>query len=521
MVEYVFKDNSVIGNLEAETDVFLENCFIETSAYNILCNYDESDPEFFKRIIVGRTGSGKTALLRKITESARISKSEVIEAEKTIFEHIKNNRFISKLTEHDIDLRIFFKSLWVHVILVKIIEMDGDKVGILDRLRLSTEKIKHKEKIQEYFELYSEKFFDDEALVEITSDFEKNIQAKIEIPSTGEISGGLGEVKRKKIQSETNHYVNQSLLQGQKSIVGYLAQHLSQDKQKKVVVHIDDLDKSWFENTNVHYDFIGALLEAFKELLRISTVKVLISIRTDILEGVYENRLKQDEKDLSLILPVEWSQEGIQDLLDVRINHLLKNKYAKKQNPYFKDVFDAEVNGVPADEFILERTMLRPRDAIDFVNICFNKAQGNTVISEDNIIEAEESYYVSRKQALAKEWGGLYPEIANYLDALSFVKKRTFDFKALKKQKSLIEEHLINNSKFDEQSEIIQNFLKDKTEKSSDQALSKLLELWFRVGVIGIHKSPKIIIYSNFQKRKLDITDFNKTFIIHPLFWRN
>ncbi len=37
----------------------------------------------------------------------------------------------------------------------------------------------------------------------------------------------------------------------------------------------------------------------------------------------------------------------------------------------------------------------------------------------------------------------------------------------------------------------------------------------------GIKKSDTIIIYSHFGKRKLDITDYNKAFIIHPLFWRN
>ena len=35
MGEYIFRNNSNIGNLEAETDLFLQDCFIETEGYKI------------------------------------------------------------------------------------------------------------------------------------------------------------------------------------------------------------------------------------------------------------------------------------------------------------------------------------------------------------------------------------------------------------------------------------------------------------------------------------------------------
>lgn len=91
MATYIFRDNSIIGNLDAETDTFLDDCFIETPAYKTLMVFSNDQNEFFKRIIVGRTGSGKTALLKKVMGDSRITKQDFIEAEKTIFEHRKNN----------------------------------------------------------------------------------------------------------------------------------------------------------------------------------------------------------------------------------------------------------------------------------------------------------------------------------------------------------------------------------------------------------------------------------------------
>ena len=62
------------------------------------------------------------------------------------------------------------------------------------------------------------------------------------------------------------------------------------------------------------------------------------------------------------------------------------------------------------------------------------------------------------------------------------------------------------------------------TDKSHENIIfdfKELIKIWFVIGVIGIKKSDTVIIYSSFEKPELDITDLNKTFIIHPLFFRN
>lgn len=516
--DYIFRNNSIIGQLDAETDSYLESCFIETPAFKILSNFDTSSPDFVKRVIVGRTGSGKTALIKKITAGSTIYNHGIIEAEQTIFEHIRNNIFISKLIDHDIDLRIFFKALWVHIILVNIIKIDHDKVNFIETMFTSSAKKQMKEKIKSYYDSYNDNFFEDDALTEMTSNFEESIEGSIKIPIVN-LSGGvkLADSERISIQAATNSYVNRELLSGQKSIVKFLKE-FSTDKQKNIVVSIDDLDKDWFKNTSTQYDFIAALLEAFKELLGIENVKVFISVRTDILEGVYENITIQDEKDQALILPVEWTKVEITDLLDKRISFLLKNQYSKKQYPSLKDVFDFETKGIPADEFILSRTMLRPRDAIDFVNLCFKKANGQTEITENNLIEAEEAFYNSRKRAIVKEWGKIYPLINHYIDCISMLDKQSFSSKNLNKFYNDFQSHIISSGDETIKSKILAGFL--KSDGKDKFTLRELLSIWFQIGIVGIKKSESVILYSDYEKRKLDITNFSQRFYIHPLFWR-
>jgi hypothetical protein len=65
-VQFRFKKNDQIGAPEAEgDDKFLFNCFVDNGAIASLL-----DPENAQRIVVGRTGSGKSALLRQLESKA-------------------------------------------------------------------------------------------------------------------------------------------------------------------------------------------------------------------------------------------------------------------------------------------------------------------------------------------------------------------------------------------------------------------------------------------------------------------
>lgn len=178
-----------------------------------------------------------------------------------------------------------------------------------------------------------------------------------------------------------------------------------------------------------------------------------------------------------------------------------------------KDIFNFSINGEKADDFILNRTMLRPRDAIDFVNKCFCAANGKTTISSEDITTAEEYFFDSRKKALKDEWKALYPEIDTHIDILlKFIKKQTFNIEMLIKIKNDIKEKLIATNNMEDV--VVEKAIGDK------ELVETLLAIWFKIGIIGIKKDKNVILYSSFSKRYLNVTDYEKDFYIHPLFWR-
>lgn len=508
---FTFRKNTSIGNLEAETDYFLEKCFIETYAYKALLDF-ENQTDFQKRIIVGRTGSGKSALLKKMEDNPGVCDNQNIEAEKTIFEYVRNNIFITELIKQNVDLRIFFKALWVHVILIKFIEIEIGKENYLEHL------IRRKERkdLYDYIDSFKGKFFEDEALTTITEKFAENVGAEIKARFLSVGAQTTEEVQKSK-QSITNNYVSKELISKQRKIIDdFIKGYNCSNKQKKIIISVDDLDKSWLLTQNVKYDFINALLDAIKEFLNLKTVKVLVSIRTDILEGVYKNNLRQDEKDKSLILSIEWTKDEIIELLDKRLQYLLEDVYQKRKQPTFNEIFNFNVNKQLASDFIIERTMLRPRDAIDFVNCCFHAADGKTDIEEAHVLEAEEFYFTSRKKALIKEWQSIYPEMQTFIDLIQILPNKTFDKKSLQKHILSIKEKLINTNNMDDK--LVMKALDDNA--LDDLIIEELMDIWFVSGLIGIKKSENLIIYSKYEKEHLDISDYDKMFSIHPLYWR-
>jgi hypothetical protein len=59
-------------------------------------------------------------------------------------------------------------------------------------------------------------------------------------------------------------------------------------------------------------------------------------------------------------------------------------------------------------EYVLERTMLRPRDAIMYFNECIKLAEARPKITQAMVFQAESLYSENRLRALADEWSSDY-----------------------------------------------------------------------------------------------------------------
>jgi len=111
--KFRFRKHDNIGAPAAEDDAhFLKACFVDTGDLTVLQNLDNP-----KAIVVGRVGSGKSALLQRLREL----EAHVIEISlfNLSLEHISNSQVLRFFLDAGVHLDLFYKALWRHVFTVE------------------------------------------------------------------------------------------------------------------------------------------------------------------------------------------------------------------------------------------------------------------------------------------------------------------------------------------------------------------------------------------------------------------
>ena len=438
--EFRFKRTDTIGAASAEDDAeFLKTCFVETGDYDVL--KDQSD---IRQIVLGRTGSGKSALFERLKQEEERVIS--IDPHDLALTYVSNSSVIRYFSELGVNLDPFFKLLWRHVLIVEVLNRhfeshaSGEDKGLwkvlLERFARTTKRDKSAREAVQYLREWGEKFW-------VETEYRvREITTKLEDKLAGQLEGGMktpvlstgGTLRTERILSDEEklevvergqRVVSEAQVQDLSKIIGLL-RHCLSDEQKSYYVLIDRLDEDWIEE-KLRYRLIMALLESLKEISRVGHVKVLVAIRRDLIDRVFRSVRDtgfQEEKYHSLYLPLHWSPRQIIELLDRRVHALVTRRYEKKKRVTHRDLLPRRVYKKPIAEFIAARAQ-RPRDVISFFNKCIEAGDGMPRLSVDALKSAEGDYSRQRLRALGDEW---YADHQGLLDFAEILKNRPQSF---------------------------------------------------------------------------------------------
>ncbi len=438
MDEFRFRRFDSVGDPDAERDLeYLTKCFVDTGDIAVL--RDCSDQ---KSIVVGRTGSGKSALLIRLKEQVGERAIEV-KPEALALEYISNSDILRFVQQIGVTLDPFFKLLWRHVFVVELLKTrfhlrsEEDKKSVVERIRGwlkgDSDQDKRRKRALDYLDKHGPSFWIETELRtrEVTRKLEQTLEAEVKAAQILDIgihgASKLSEDERADVVHRVQHVVNAIQIRELSEVLDMI-DGLLDDPQKPYYIIIDRLDERWVED-EVRYKLIRALLEVVRDFFKIRNAKLIVALRRDLIERVFRVTRDpgfQEEKYRASFIKVAWSKNQLAQVLDKRIGELVRRRYTKAPVTHC-DVLPDAVDGTPILDYLIKRTLMRPRDIIEFFNACISKSIDQPRVSIERLKEAEGEYSRDRLRFLADEWSGDYPNLACF--ATRLLKKRPRRFR--------------------------------------------------------------------------------------------
>ena len=536
---FVFRKNANIGAADAiQDETFLFESFVDTGDIDTL--KDTRNP---KSIVVGRTGAGKTALLEYLRKNEE--RTVRIDVADLALSYISNNTVIRFFSDLGVNLDLFYKLLWRHVLAVEVIRKhykiidEETNASVLRQIRERISKNRKTQEAFEYFTKYETSFWKetDQRIKELTRRTEHelsnsaNIAAKAGV-SKANIEAGietgnkelLTQEEKSAVYERGQEVINRVQMAELTRIIEMISEELT-DEQKKYYITIDRLDEDWVDD-GLRYKLIRALIETVRDFnSRIRNLKIILALREDLIERVFRytrDSGQQEEKYQSMNLHVKWDKDYLVELLDKRVNQLIREQYTK-QDINLRSILPIRVTKKEEDpiDYMINRTMMRPRDAIMFFNECIEAAQGKPTINKQRFLDAEASYSQKRLNALRDEWSTDYPNLIKFCLCL---KKFPNTFR-IREVKDKFEENILDFLTSTDSDIRRDGYLYRMSEEKYNRGdvigiIDEGLRVFYKVGVVGVKAETYLSTSWSYLGQKVLSTNDESTVHIHPMFWR-
>lgn len=523
--------NCTIGAPDAETDrELLSACFVNNG-----CLDQISDPKSHSSIIVGRTGSGKSATLIRLEQTARnvisISPSDLS------FRYVENSTVLKFFRDAGVNLDVFYRMLWRHVLITELLkaryDWDSEQAvsSWFDNVFNKLKRDPARSRALRYLQDWGDKFWQDTEVrvKEVTEKVESELKASISASAYFAKAGTeglakLSEEEKSEICTRGSSVVNKIQLKELAKLFSFMADEVFNDDQKPFYVTIDNLDENWVSSSS-KFLLIRSLIEEIKSFKKIKNVKIIIALRQDLLETVYNETRDggfQEEKYEAYYAPLKWNERDLIALLETRINEVFRKKYTGRPVK-LSEILPKDRGSERSISYILERTFLRPRDVISFVNECLALSEGKPRITWALMFNAEEVYSQKRFRSVLDEWTQVYPSLKGITNlvrnmsesfVLADIKQTAVDAVILK---------VAADEYTDSLGDIATRFFAPGNNIKTDTFVAEAMCVLYHVGVIGLKRSstsPFVWAYRDGRQFSAEDVDGETHFRVHKMFLR-
>jgi len=530
--EQIIWKNLSIGAPDAEADKdLLNDCFVDNGCLDLI-----RSTEKHSSIILGRTGAGKSAILLRLQSLE--SNVTALNPLELAFRFIENSTVIQFFEKAGVNLNLFYRLLWRHILITELIKRkynfrdQGSLSRWFDSLINRIDKNSARARSLAYLRRWGERFWEETEvrLSEITKKIEAELSASLEgsllgAKLKGGSSGTLTDEERAEVVSRGSSVINKIQIADLNRVMQIFSDEVFNDPKNRFYITIDTLDEEWVSQSS-RYRLIRALIEEVRTFRsEMQNVKIVIALRRDLLDKVFEETRDggfQEEKYETYYANILWSREELFDMLTLRVNEVFKRKYTG-ESIELSDVFPKSRGDKSPYEYMLERTMLRPRDVIAYANECFAVAANRPRVSWQAISDAELQYSRKRRNALIDEWLNTYPSVGVALDVIRGMPE-SFSRSAITDE--MIDVVAIQASALHTEDELVrlsQKLYDPSTSTTRAQVLNCVLQVLYKIGAIGIKFSAESpYIWSFRDQASISYGEAKRAMSIrvHKMLWR-
>lgn len=373
------------GRLDAERDAKLANYFIDTGVAHRIANGE-------KQYVIGRKGSGKTALFKE----AKLQSVGIIRIEFDDYAWEAHKA----IREQGLPAENAYTSSWLFTFLI---------AACREWMKSPNQQVRA-EAIKVHRAIYGA---DEGSLLDILVDRAKRIR-KLDLPNLGD-AGGLGGFELEKLPDGERLAMAASAWNRQllRLVDSVFTLH-------PVSIFVDRLDDGWDASDEMASLLAGALKATrslnIRNQTRTKIPFVVLFLRSDIFQYIRFNDKNKISADIEF---VTWNKDSLIEIARKRIAESVPVKKELAWESVFSDKRMRQ--GTTIEKYIIKRTMLRPRDLISFCIECKDVAvkAGHKIVETQDVYEAEANYSRHVYNELVDEMHKQLPDVDLYFQTLN------------------------------------------------------------------------------------------------------
>lgn len=365
-------------------------------------------------IVVGRKGSGKTATLYYLKEDLlKDVRNNVILIKPINFE-VDGLISLMEESNNEFEKGFLIETIWKFLIYSEIAKYLYEKTKEKPAYAISPIE----KRFMEFISANSAIFL---------TDFSTRLEEQIKVLQENQIKD-IGGGNNKEFRLRVSELLHESTIHQIKSFIGQLI-----GKKQKLIVLIDNLDKSWRNDARINIlsryilGLLGVSGRIFRELSYVRSedrkieFHLTIFLRSDIFKYIISFAREPDKIEVSRL---KWDDpEILYRIIEGRFVELSNNTYSKEV--LWDKFFAKKVDGVNVKDYIMSAIFPRPRDVIYFFKTCKDTAisRGHSIVTSDDIVEAHKIYSGWVFKSVLVENGITYKQMEDFMYELMMMNR--------------------------------------------------------------------------------------------------